>query len=120
MIELLRRAELARTAIVTDEHTVSYGELVSRAEAIAAGLAGHRISRFGALDHDAATVVAVMAGASLAGAESCQYPPVEEAGEVEALAERFDHPLVLSARPELAGRVATLTAAELSAGRCSS
>ncbi|MDT4945784.1 MAG: hypothetical protein QOH14_2517 [Pseudonocardiales bacterium] len=96
MIELLRRADPARPAIVTDEYTATYGELLARAEAIAAGLTERRIARFAVLDHDAATVVALLAGASLAGAEACQYAPTGDPAAVAALAERFDHTVLVS------------------------
>ena len=59
MIELLRRADPARPAIVTDAATVSYAELAERAQAVAAALLTRRITRFAILDHDAATVVAL-------------------------------------------------------------
>jgi acyl-CoA synthetase (AMP-forming)/AMP-acid ligase II len=122
LIELLRRADPARPAIVEHGHTTTYGELLERAHSLAAGLAERRITRFATLDHDAATAVAVMAGASLVGAESCQYPPagdatgiteITETTEVTDLAQRLDHRLILADhRLDVAG-VATITADEL-------
>jgi acyl-CoA synthetase (AMP-forming)/AMP-acid ligase II len=96
LIELLRRADPAQPAIVTDGGSTSYGELTSRAESIAAGLQERSIHRFAILDHDAATVVALLAGASLAGAEACQYPPTEDPLE---LAARFDHRTFVTNQP---------------------
>jgi acyl-CoA synthetase (AMP-forming)/AMP-acid ligase II len=96
LIELLRRADPARPAIVTDESTTTYGELVRRAETFATGLLDRAITRFAILDHDATTVVALLAAAALTGAEACQYPPTDEAREVKALAERFDHRIVVT------------------------
>ncbi len=101
MIELLRRgaqADPARPAVVTHDEVVTYGELLARAEATAAGLQERGISRVGTLEGSAATVVAVLAGASVAGVEVCQYPPAEPEGAGE-LAERFDHELVLTTDP---------------------
>jgi acyl-CoA synthetase (AMP-forming)/AMP-acid ligase II len=105
LIELLRRADRARPAVVSDDRTTTYAELVAGAESVASALLARGISRFAALDHDAATVLAVMAGASLAGSESCQYPPLEDPGEILELTRRFDHDVVLTAtpRPDLPG-----------------
>lgn len=99
MIELLRRAaarDADHPAVVTDERTVTYGQLTARAEAIAAALRARGLSRFGVLDHDAATVIALLAGASIAGAEVCQYPPTDDVAEVATLAQRFDHDVVVT------------------------
>jgi acyl-CoA synthetase (AMP-forming)/AMP-acid ligase II len=101
LIELLRRADPTRPAIVTDDGETSYAELVARADGIAAGLLRHGIERFGVLDHDAPTVLAVLAGASLAGAQACQYPPTDDPAEIAALAERFDHDAVITSRDGL-------------------
>ncbi len=103
MIELLQRAadaEPDRLAIVTDEYELTYGELLSRARAIAAGLAAGGITRFAVLDHDAATVAALLAGASLAGAEAGQYPPTDDPDEIVELAQRFDHTVLISTRTD--------------------
>ena len=98
MIELLRRADPARPAIVTDDGTTTYGELVIRAERLAAGLLTQRIARIAVLDHDAETVAAALGAASLAGVEACMYPPADDPAEFSALAERFDHDLALTRR----------------------
>ena len=85
-----------------DEETTSYGELLDRAEAAAGALLERGITRFANLDHDAAATVGLFAAASLAGAEACQYSPDLDAGEAAALAERFDHDVVLR-RADLRG-----------------
>lgn len=98
MIGLLRRAARAgpdRAAIVTDEHTYSYGELTDRAESLAGGLLRRGVGRFAIADHDAATVISLLAAASLAGAEACQYPSTDPA-EICELADRFGHDLIIS------------------------
>lgn len=103
MIELLRRTadeDPHREAIVTHERAVTYGELVSAAESAAAVLRREGVDRFAVVDHEAEPVVALLAGASVAGAEACLYPPVE-ADEIAALLERFDHDVVLSSRQDL-------------------
>ncbi len=102
MIELLRRADPQRPALVTDMASVTYQTLAGRAEGCAVGLRERGINRFAILDHDAATVVALLAGAALAGAEACQYPPTNDPADVTALAHRFDHDVVLTDDPSLA------------------
>jgi acyl-CoA synthetase (AMP-forming)/AMP-acid ligase II len=101
LIELLRRADPARLAIVTDDAATGYGELVDRADRIAAVLRARGVHRFAVLDHDATTVAALLAGASLAGAEACQYPPIDDVDEIVALATRFDHATIVTRRTDL-------------------
>jgi acyl-CoA synthetase (AMP-forming)/AMP-acid ligase II len=96
LIELLRRADPARPAIVTDDGPLPYGELVTRAERLAAGFVAHGIQRIAVLDHDAGTVATALAAASLAGVEACVYPPSDDPDELASLAERFDHDRALS------------------------
>jgi acyl-CoA synthetase (AMP-forming)/AMP-acid ligase II len=100
LIELLRRAaaeDAARAAIVLDEGTTSYGELLSAAEACAAQLRARGLDRVAVKDPDAVTVVTLLAGASLAGTEVCQYPPTDTDEETAKLAERFDHDVLVTA-----------------------
>jgi len=113
LIELLRRAEPSRPAVVTDDRTATYGELVTDAEAVAAGLLRRRIPRFGILEHDAPTVVALLCGAALAGAEACQYPPTDDVSEVSDLAARFDHRLIVTTRNDLGVAIEALTPTDL-------
>jgi acyl-CoA synthetase (AMP-forming)/AMP-acid ligase II len=102
LIELLRRADPARPAIVTDDGTLTYAELVAQAERLAAGFAAERIGRIAVLDHDAPTAAIALAAASLAGVEACMYPPADDPAELSALAERFDHDLALTRRADAA------------------
>lgn len=107
MFELIGRiAELdpQRRAILTHEETVSYGALAESARGVAAALRDRGISRFAVADHRASTVVALLAGASLAGAEACLYPP-EDAQGITALLERFDHDVLVTADPDLPGTI---------------
>lgn len=110
MIELLRRADPARPAVVEDQRSTTYGELTELAESIAAGLLEKRIGRIASLDHDAVTTIAVMAAGSLAGVETCQYPPTDDASEIDTLTARFDHDLVLcpQSEPQIAARTISL------------
>jgi acyl-CoA synthetase (AMP-forming)/AMP-acid ligase II len=101
LIELLRRADAGQAAVITGETTTSYGKLAADAEAVGAALADRGITRFAVLDHDAATVAALLAGAAQAGAEACQYPPDSDPHGVSTLAARFDHHVLVTARHEL-------------------
>ena len=99
MIELVERAAAAdpqRLAVVTHEVQMTYGELHARALRVADELSSRGISRFAVLDHEAADVLALLAGASAAGAEACLYPPAEPR-ETAALLGRFDHAVLVSA-----------------------
>lgn len=113
MFELLQRVadrDPERTAVLTHDRVTSYAELVDTARRIATALHRGGITRFAVGDHEAAPVVALLAGASLAGAEACQYPP-SEPSELSSLAERFDHETMVSGRHDLGdlpARVLTL------------
>ena len=99
MIELLRESaarEPAGVGVIADDKPVTYEELRARAEATAAALADRGIERFGIVDQDAATVIALLGGAALAGAEACVYPPLDEPGIARDTAERFDHDVIVS------------------------
>ncbi len=103
MYELLARAAAAdpdRPAVVTHDAEVSYGELAAAARRVAAALAAESVERFAVVDHEAADVVPLLAGASLAGAEACLYPP-DDADAVTSLRTRFDHDVLVSARTDL-------------------
>jgi len=118
LIELLRAAASADAdgvAVVTDERTVTYRELLSFAEAIAAGLGERGLHRAALLDHDADTVLATLAGASLTGTELCQYPPTDDAVEIASLADRFDHEVVITRRQDLDAGPAALSPEDLRA-----
>jgi len=115
LIELLRRAALVtepRPAVVTDDREVGYPELVAASHAVAGALAASGITRFGIVDDDAVNVIALLAGASLVGAETCVYPPVDAAAEVVELAERFDHDVIVTDRTDLTGLVDTVVRAD--------
>lgn len=104
MIELLRRAAALaadRPAIITNDRTIDYPQLVELADRIANDLRRRKIIRFGIVDHDAINAVALLAAAASIGAETCVYPPVESASEIGVLAERFDHDLLVSDRTDL-------------------
>lgn len=94
MIELLQRADPAALAVVTHDRQVTYAELLSAARRVATGLRERGIVRFAILESEAETVLALLAGASLAGVEACQYAPAEP-DAVPELRTRFDHDVVV-------------------------
>jgi acyl-CoA synthetase (AMP-forming)/AMP-acid ligase II len=119
MIELLERAAAVtdpRPAIITNDRSIDYPDLLAAARTAAAELVRRGITRFGIADHDAAHVVALLAGASLVGVESCVYPPVDTGADVDRLATTFAHDVLVSDRGDIPGDRTVLTAAELMSG----
>jgi acyl-CoA synthetase (AMP-forming)/AMP-acid ligase II len=115
VIELLRRVAQQtpdHPAVIDNDTTTTYGTLLANAEAFAAYLASAGIARFGALSYDADDVVAILAGASLAGAEACLYPVIESPEGLAEYAERFDHDLVITNHADVVGGVRTIDPAE--------
>ncbi|GAA4672706.1 class I adenylate-forming enzyme family protein [Nocardioides nanhaiensis] len=109
MIELVARAAAAhpeRVAVLTHTCSLTYASLLSRARSVAAALRSAGVERFAVVDVEAEVVLPLLAGASLAGAEACVYPP-SEAAEIGALAERFEHNVLVSDRVDLAGLAAS-------------
>ncbi len=116
MIELLAaaaRADGSVVAAITNERTVTYRELHADALAFAAGLRAHGIEHFAVIHQDAAIVIALLAGASLAGAEACVYPPLQRPEMATELTERFDHGVVISETAGLGGGMNCLTPDQL-------
>ncbi len=102
MIELIRAAADSapeRPAVVTNHGTTTYAELRDAAENVARALREREMTRFAIADVDAGVVLALLAGASAAGADACVYPPLETGDEAADLAERFDHRTVVCAEP---------------------
>ncbi len=115
MIELIRAAaERApeQAAVITNDSAITYAGLLAAAENVANALRERDITRFAIADVDAVVVLALLAGASAAGADACIYPPLETGDEAAELAERFDHGTLVSA-DEVTGDFELLTASEL-------
>lgn len=105
MYELLRRvADSApdRVAVVTHDGSWTYADLAAAAHRVAVALRRQGIARVALVDHEAAVVVPLLAGAALAGVELCQYPPVDPA-EVADLLARLDHDVLVTDRDDLDG-----------------
>lgn len=110
MIELIERAarqDPAAVAVATYDVALTYGDLLDRARAVATALADDGVDRFAVVDVEAPVVLPLLAGAALAGAEACLYPPTDP-DEVRSLAQRFDHRVVVTDRDDLAGAGAAL------------
>lgn len=104
MIALLQSAATAapsRTAVVTSERAASYGELLAEARATAAAIAARRLRRFAIVERDAAAVIALLAGAALAGAEPCQYQADIAPGEFGTEAAARGHKVLITRRRDL-------------------
>jgi acyl-CoA synthetase (AMP-forming)/AMP-acid ligase II len=99
MIELLRMAAREvpdHPAIITPTRTLTFAELTDLAETAAARLQALKIERFAILEDDPATVWALLAGASLSGAEVCVYPIATTDEAVDELRTRLEHHTIVS------------------------
>lgn len=104
MIELLRAAakhSADRPAVIGESGQRSYGELVADAESFARGLHAMGVERFAIVSNDIPVVVALLAAASLAGAEACVYAPNIHPDEMRRQTVAFSHAVVISDRSEL-------------------
>ncbi|MHB8656584.1 MAG: class I adenylate-forming enzyme family protein [Solirubrobacteraceae bacterium] len=118
MIELLQAAAercAACEAVVLNDRSVEYSELVERALAFAAGLRERGIARFGIVSQNAATVLALLAGASLSGSEACVYAPLDTRDLASDTAGRLDHATVITDEPTLTGDFEALAFSDLAA-----
>jgi acyl-coenzyme A synthetase/AMP-(fatty) acid ligase len=86
------------------------------AQACAAGLTQRGIDRFGISHQDAGVVMALLAGASLAGSEACVYAPLDRPEAAAETADRFAHEVIVSDDAELEVAAEILRPAELTDG----
>ena len=103
MDELLRRVAAVdpdRVAVVTHDDRRTYAQLADDALRVAAALTERGIRRFAIAEVEAAAVLPLLAGASLVGAEACQYPP-DPPDVLRPLVERFDHEVLVTDRDDL-------------------
>ncbi len=106
MIDLLARAATEspdRIAVRTSEGERTYAELLDDARRVAATLDERGLRRFAVVEHDAALILAILAGAALVGAEACQYPPDIDAGQFHEQAQGLGHDQLVTRRTDLAG-----------------
>jgi acyl-CoA synthetase (AMP-forming)/AMP-acid ligase II len=115
LIELLRRAAAATPdgpAIVTDERTHTYAEVLESADRTASALCERGIDRLAICAHDVAGVVVLLAAASLTGTEACQYPAADPSTELVPLLDRLDHRVLVTDRSDLADAAPSVLAIE--------
>jgi acyl-CoA synthetase (AMP-forming)/AMP-acid ligase II len=111
MIELLERAAGAapsHPAVLTPERSATYGELLGDARRIAQALTTRKLTRIAIVERDAALVIALLAGAALAGAETCQYQADIAPGEFAEQAATSGHTVVVTRRTDLTGPFAVI------------
>jgi acyl-coenzyme A synthetase/AMP-(fatty) acid ligase len=116
LIELLSAAAGAlpdKAAVITNDRSTSYASLHRTATNAASWLTARDVNRFAIVEQDAAVVIALLAGASLAGVDACVYPPIEAGDEAAELAQRFDHSLVVSDDSTLSGEFEIVAPEEL-------
>jgi acyl-CoA synthetase (AMP-forming)/AMP-acid ligase II len=104
LIELLRVAASevpAHPAIVTPTRTLTYAALTRQAESAAAALRERGIDRVAVLESDPAATWALLAAGSLAGIETCVYPPAASDDAVAQLRERLRHESLVTSRDGL-------------------
>ena len=104
MIELLQRAvdaHAASTAVVTDDASLTFVDVLRLSTAMAGGLRQRGIGRLAVVDPDAATAVIAFAASSAVGTEVCQYPADISSEAAAELAGRLDHTTVLTRREDL-------------------
>lgn len=108
MIELIRAgAERTphRPVVISRRGEVTYAQLLDDAHRVAGGLLERGLTRIGALTPHVEDALLLYAAGSLAGVEVCGYPLCESAQEVDRLAQRFDHAVVVVGRDGDADRV---------------
>ncbi|MDT4909953.1 MAG: hypothetical protein QOI69_3194 [Pseudonocardiales bacterium] len=101
MIELLRAAAAAvpdRPAAISPNRQLTYAALTRQAEAAAAALRARGIERFAVLEPELGATWALMAAASLAGAEVCVYPIAAADDAIVQLRDRLRHDTLVTTR----------------------
>lgn len=83
-------------AVIAGGRQITYGELATRADAMAAGLHARGLARIGCAAGDPIDVITLLAASSAVGAEACVYPRNLDPDAVEALAGRLDHAVVMT------------------------
>jgi acyl-CoA synthetase (AMP-forming)/AMP-acid ligase II len=90
-----------RTAVVTPEGSLSYGELLEHSRRVATALRRRDVTRFAVAEPDAAWVLRLLAGAALAGAEPCQYQPDTDPRTLAEEAGDLGHTIVVTRRSDI-------------------
>ena len=115
MIELLRRGAERQPdalAMIAEGGEWTYARLTAEAESLAGGLQERGIERFAIVSNDIPRVVALLAAASLVGAEACTYAPDIAVEELDRQAVSFAHSIVVSDRDDLGDAVTDIVRPE--------
>ena len=115
LISLLREAagSSADVAMVLSANgAATYASCLDRSNRMAAGLTQRGIERFACVVDDVADLIAVLCASSAVGAEACVYSATLDGPAITALAERFDHQVMITDRPAIEG-MAIVTIEEL-------
>jgi acyl-CoA synthetase (AMP-forming)/AMP-acid ligase II len=116
LIDLVRSSaarDPARPVVVTTERSTTVGELLQRAETVAARLAELAPRRLACLIDDTADLLAVLCGAAEAGVEICICPTDRDQATIDALLVALGKPAVATDGARQLGSAAILPVAEL-------
>jgi acyl-CoA synthetase (AMP-forming)/AMP-acid ligase II len=103
LLEAAAREAPDRTAVITPEGSPSYAELLDASRRVGDALRRRDITRFAIAEHDAASVIALLAGAALSGAEPCQYQPDTDAKDLSDQARALGHEVLVTRRQDAFG-----------------
>lgn len=92
--------------VISPRESLTYADCLLRSDALARGLQGRRVERFGCAVDDAGDLLALLAASSATGSEACVYPSGIDSNDIADYASEFGHSTVIADR-ELA-----LTSAE--------
>jgi acyl-coenzyme A synthetase/AMP-(fatty) acid ligase len=90
-------------AVVTEEGTATYADLLASARRVATGLRQREIARFAVVESDARRILQLLAGAALIGSEPCQYQADMAAEEFADQPTALGHDVVVTRRTDLSG-----------------
>jgi acyl-CoA synthetase (AMP-forming)/AMP-acid ligase II len=109
LLELLRAQARDRpdaAAVIEADGTAwRFSDIVDRGEGAARWLAREDVTRFAVQTHSFVDILAIAAGASLVGTESCTYDPDLSSAQTAALSAQFGHDVLIRGAPdEIEGR----------------
>ena len=107
LLEAVARQAPDRTAVITPEGSPSYGELLDAACRVGDALRRRDVTRFAVAEPDAASVLALLAGGALAGAEPCQFQPDLDAKDLGAEARALGHEVLVTRRQDIDDGIGT-------------
>jgi acyl-CoA synthetase (AMP-forming)/AMP-acid ligase II len=82
--------------LVWADRALTYGDALTRSEALARGLAARAITRFGCSVVDPGDIVTLLCASSAVGAEACVYPQGLDDPTVDDYASSFEHRVIVT------------------------